>query len=276
MRGGVAAGVWYDGVHSLLAEVQKNCQCILAQKQDSWESLFAHQKFIVFASMGLHPYEIHKQWLLPDGQFNEEKIQHDEKMFFERVDQHRNKLFAIGETGFDLSRDVMSHPNCKKITKQDLISLQLRAFACCVAAAAKYQLPLIVHSRQAWQLTIQELERSLSILNVPRAMIHCFGGPKEDFPKLYKLNILASFGGVTTWQRAQKIREACQHCPPSLLLLETDSPDLPPDDVDGNRPEHNDVSRLPQIANSIAGYRNVPVSELAATCSQNLKSFLGF
>ena len=105
-----------------------------------------------------------------------------------------------------------------------LLSLQMRVFDAVVALGRREGLPLIVHSRGAWGLTLDRVLRARAETGL-NIMIHCYGGPAQDVRRLTDAGILLGFGGVPTWHKARKVREAFLVCPDDHLLVETDAPE---------------------------------------------------
>jgi TatD DNase family protein len=172
----------------------------------------------VFVAVGRHPHE--SGGLDPEGM--------DE---IERFARHP-KVRAIGEAGLDFYRDYAPRDD------------QQLAFELQIELAIRLHLPLIVHTRSAEVDTFKMLER-YSSHGVP-IVIHCFsltGWVDECIERGY----YCSFAGNVTYPQAKELRRAADLVPDELLLVETDSPFLAPQDFRGKPNE-------PAFVRSTAAY----------------------
>ena len=217
---------------------------------------------------------VHENWISNNGIINHVEIEKDINLFHEILARHLNIIYAIGETGFDLSKEILNHPKCKFSTKKNLIDIQSIAFETCINAAIKYDLPIILHLRAPWQLCMQKIRwaKNEGIKNI---MIHCYSGSAEELKNLSKLSVYCSFGGVPTWKKSIKNRNAFVKCDPLLRLLETDSPDLPPEIPNFEKLIENEPGNLKEIAQILAPYLNISDIELIKSSNENTLRFLG-
>lgn len=182
---------------------------------------------------------------------------------------------AIGETGFDLSEKVLRNGRALGLSSSQVLGLQWQAARGCLAIAARHRLPVVVHSRAAWAETCSLIEIAMLEAPASRIMVHCFPGSAPEAARLSQKGVYLSFGGVLTWQRSRRMKEAIRACAPKRLLLETDAPDLSPELSDGSRPAVNSPVYLPDIAHAAADLLGVTVHELAQLSLSNLLSYLG-
>ncbi|MDR2864346.1 MAG: TatD family hydrolase [Spirochaetaceae bacterium] len=119
---------------------------------------------------------------------------------------------AIGECGYDRRENPSSPPE-----ETELLELQLNL-------AQQYQLPIIIHSREAPQETIQTLRRFPGT----QGIIHCFSYGPQEAKEFLDLGYYISFAGNLTFKNALNLREAIAVIPSDRLLLETDCPFLAP------------------------------------------------
>ncbi|MEY4065959.1 MAG: hypothetical protein RIR26_2167 [Pseudomonadota bacterium] len=269
VRGAVNAGVWWDAFDGLLKESDLH----LAARVNSaieFDSLFSSEaRFQLLPCLGLHPMEIAARWKDERGLFCLEKAKRDVHGLQDCAVRNSEFIWAIGETGFDLSKTVLNG----WAEKNELLKAQDFGFEACFELALRLGLPLVVHSRSAWQTTRERLS-SASRSGLRSFMIHCYGGPAEDLPWVASLGGLASFGGVMTWPDAKRMKQACRACPEASFLLETDAPDLAPVQTDGSRPELNEPSMLNRIAAVAAELRGVTLDEIILLNYRNLRHFL--
>lgn len=164
----------------------------------------------IYYALGLHPIYRHQQ--------------SDLEYLNSQLAQNNSKLVAVGEIGLD-----------DYIDGADL-SQQLFFLSAQLDLAKQYQLPVILHSRKAHPL----LYRTLKNAKLPNVgVIHGFSGSYEQAMQFIRLGFFIGVGGVISYPRANKTRNAISKIPLSAIILETDSPDMPLYGYQGqpNRPE---------------------------------------
>lgn len=160
-------------------------------------------------------------------------------------------VVGIGEAGFDLHYRYSPEP------------AQEEAFRAQVRLAHLLDLPLVVHSRLAWEQTFRVLEEEAS----PRSVVfHCFTGGAEDARRAASLDAYVSFSGIISFPSAGDIRQAAAVVAPERLLVETDSPFLTPVPHRG-RP--NEPALVPVVGAALAAATGRPVEEIAMLTSEN-------
>lgn len=267
--GNLSAGVWWDQFLKLKSDYSR---WILPRTQNAEglrSSCAASNDYLVLPALGLHPMEIATRWKDSLGGFDKKKAMEDVEQFCAMAEHHTELIWAIGETGFDASADV------KKdwINKTLLLEAQTFAFGASVDLAVRFNRPLIIHSRSAWQHTVEALKQAFE-RGLKRFMIHCYSGPAGDLAWVAQNGGFASFGGVLTWPTAKKVQQACVQCPASALLLETDSPDLSPVLADGLRPVHNEPRFLREVSFKAAELRDQSVEDVTQLSFENFLRFL--
>lgn len=167
----------------------------------------------------------------------------------------RPGVVAVGECGLDYHYDHSPRP------------AQREAFAAQVALAHEHGLPLVIHTREAWDDTFAILDDT----GVPeRTVMHCFtGGPDEAEASLERGAHL-SFSGIVTFKTADDLRAAAVVCPLDRLLVETDSPYLAPVPHRGrpNRP-----ALLVHVGEALAAAKGVTVEAVAEVSWDNAERF---
>jgi TatD DNase family protein len=209
--------------------------------KDSIEGMFAlEQKYPAncFPMMGLHPGSVSATW--------KEDLAVIETHLFSR------NVIAVGEIGMDLYWD-------KTYQKE-----QAEAFRMQVQWAKKLNLPIVIHAREAFD----EIFEILDELNDDslKGVFHCFTGTVEQAAKInayggFKLGI----GGVLTYKKAG-LDEVLKSIPLEMMILETDSPYLPPTPHRGKR---NESAYLVNIAEKLADVKQVPLREVAQITTLN-------
>jgi TatD DNase family protein len=151
---------------------------------------------------------------------------------------------GIGETGIDLYWDPST------------LDRQLEAFTIQATWAAEFDLPLIIHSRQATTVVLDCLEK-LAISPL-RGVFHCFSGNQEEIERIARLgNFYFGIGGVITYKKAG-LFEAASLIPIEKLVVETDSPYLPPVPFRGKR---NEPSYTRVIVDTLANALGLTIGE---------------
>ena len=145
--------------------------------------------------------------------------------------------------------------------------VQRVAFVEQIQLAHSSGLPLIIHSRDAWEDTFEILDE----VGVPdKAVFHCFTGGPHELDQALARSIMVSFSGIVTFPSAPELQEAARLCPIESLMVETDAPYLAPVPHRGkkNRPELVSV-----VGEYIAELRGDPVGVLAAQSTKNAREF---
>lgn len=182
----------------------------------------------VYGAIGFHPTEL-------------DDVTDDDYKFLE--DNIKNKkIVAIGEIGLDYHYEDTD----KEKQKYHFIK-QLEL-------ARKYDLPVIIHSRDC----IQETYNILKEYPV-RGVLHCYSGSLEMAREFIKLGFFISVGGIITFKNAKNIIEVIKNIDLSYILLETDSPYLTPEPY---RKYKNESMYIPVIANKIAEIKGISVDEV--------------
>ncbi len=165
-------------------------------------------------------------------------------------------IVAVGEAGLDYYYEHSPR------------AAQREAFAAQIQLAHERSLPLIVHTRDAWDDTFDVLDAE----GTPnRTIFHCFtGGPAEAERCLDRGGHL-SFSGIVTFKNATEVQAAALACPLDRMLVETDSPYLAP------APHRGSVNRpawVPHVGTFIADLRDQPVDTIAtATTTRAIEIF---
>lgn len=188
----------------------------------------------VYASLGFHP----------------ESLNDFKKEYLSVIEENIEDIVAIGEIGLDYHYD--DYPR----------DLQKRLFELQLQLADKYDKPVIVHSREATEDTINILKKYPNV----KGAIHCFSGSKETAQIFIKMGYKLGFGGVTTFKNA-KIIEVIKAIPDEFILLETDSPYLAPTPLRGTKNEPNIIL----IAQFIAENKGISLETLSEITEKNIK-----
>lgn len=194
----------------------------------------------VWATVGLHPHDASKladEW---DG-------------LVELAGA--DGVVGIGEAGFDLY-----YRHSEPDAQDEAFRAQLRL-------ARERGLPLVIHSRDAWDETFGVLETE----GVPdRTVFHCFTGGPEEARRALALGCWLSYSGIVSFKTAEDLRAAAAITPADRMLVETDSPFLAPVP---HRGKTNQPAFLPAVGAALAAARGETVDAVAATTRRNALAF---
>lgn len=171
---------------------------------------------------------------------------------------------AIGEIGLDY------------YYSPDNVKAQLSLMEAQLDLARRTRLPVIVHSRDAENDTVELLQAHARQWRGDAGRIgvlHCFTGSESFAGRLLDLGFMISFSGIVTFRNADPLRAVSKLVPPDRLLIETDSPYLAPVP---HRGKVNEPAFLPAVAAVVAAARGVLVEEIAATTCRNAERLFGF
>ncbi len=212
------------------------CIGISADNADAVQALAARWSD-VYCTIGVHPLDLEAEkpptadWLLA------------------RVQQPR--VVGIGETGLDYHYQPEAAP------------LQREAFALHLDVARQTGLPVVVHTREARQDTLDLLRSA----DLPQAgVLHCFTEDWDMARAALDMGYYISLSGIVTFRNADMLRDVARRVPADRLLVETDSPYLAP-------VPHRGKSNLPEyvadVAQFLADLRGVPLETFAAQTTEN-------
>lgn len=163
------------------------------------------------------------------------------------------KYYGIGETGIDLYWDTTFKAQ------------QIEAFEIQIDWAKKYNLPIIIHSREALDKTIELISKNQD--GTLTGVFHCFNGNIEQCRKIQEIGFYMGLGGVITYKNA-KMAEVVAAMNINNMILETDAPYLSPVPYRGKR---NESSYIPVIAEKVSEYRNDSIADIQTQTTMNAK-----
>ena len=165
----------------------------------------------VFVAVGDHPCE-HNQEVTPMPKDKFRKL----------IQDNLKHIAAIGETGLDL------HHN-DKFLPQQLQSLQDH-----IDLAQEFDLPIVLHVRP-YETCFDPIWQVLEERDVKKAIFHCYSGNMQQAQKIWSKGYKTSFSLIVTYPKNTELKEVYQTCPFENLLIETDSPFLPPQSKRGQK-----------------------------------------
>ncbi|MFP4203510.1 MAG: TatD family hydrolase [Opitutales bacterium] len=203
-------------------------------------------------SVGLHPGSVDEEWSDAVSQLS---------TFFAPP----NCPVAFGEIGLDYF-----HLPQDPVEAGDIMLLQESAFRRQLSLAGELDVPVIIHSRDAFNDTFRMIDESEVAWS--RIVFHCYSYGPDEIEALNERGARASFTGIATYKSAKAVREALQKQGIERLMLETDCPYLAPEP---HRGKTNEPAFLKPIAASCADALGLPAEELAERTTANTRSFFG-
>ena len=186
---------------------------------------------------GVHPTHIKEHY--------KEELDHVSSLLNQR------NFCAIGEIGMDLYWD-------KTYVKE-----QQEAFDLQIQLAKKYELPFVIHCRDAFDEVFEVLDgHDPTDL---RGIFHCFTGTLEQAKRVLAYNLKLGIGGVVTFKNG-KLDQFLNQIPLSEIVLETDAPYLAPTPYRGKR---NESSYIQEVASKVAAVYRLPIATIAEQTSKN-------
>jgi len=134
--------------------------------------------------------------------------------------------------------------------------------------ARDHDLPVLLHCRKA----NDELLKHLRKIRVRGGVAHAFNGSPQQADAFIKLGFKLGFGGAFPWPRANNLRRLAVDLPLDAIVLETDSPDIPPAWIGRGR---NAPGELPRIAQTLAELRGIDDAAVAQATSRNARELFG-
>ena len=197
-----------------------------------------------YSSVGIHPHHS-EQW-------NQETLDKLTKLAGEE------KVVAIGEIGLDLHQ-YTDYPKPRLEDQTKMLHDQ-------IGLAVEKNLPVIFHCRDAYEELLGEIAQYKGKI---RGVMHCFIGSLDQAEKFLSFGLYLSFTGNITYKNNDSIREVAKNTPNDKILIETDSPYLPPEPHRGRR---NEPIYVKMVASKIAELKNLSLEEVAAATSDNAKT----
>lgn len=210
--------------------------CDLASSR--WAVELARPEEGVYAAAGIHPHDA-AEWTAGAEPEIRELLA-------------KPGILALGEIGLDFYRNLSPREE------------QYGAFRAQLELALELDLPVVVHTRESVTPSLDVIEpyarRGLC------GIMHCWSGTVEEARRARDLGLLLGVGGVVTYNKPGALPEVVAESPLESLVLETDSPYLPPVPHRGKR---NEPSHLPLIAEKVAAIKGIDTESAAAAAREN-------
>lgn len=235
----------YKEYYEDLDEILKNCQENKINRminngcdsKSNQEVLYLITKYPnMYGALGIHPESV--------DTYKEEDL-----IWLEKNIKNK-KIIAIGEIGLDYHYTKENKEEQKSLFEHQL------------SIAENENLPVIIHSREATEDTINILKKYKT-----KGVIHSFSGSKETAKIYIKMGYLLGINGVITFKNS-KLKEVIKDIPLENIVLETDSPYLTPEPFRGKR---NEPARILDIARFICDLKSISLEELSKITNANIK-----
>jgi TatD DNase family protein len=199
----------------------------------------AHRFDDMYCSVGVHPHNVEEEGVVPSAEI---------------VGRTGDpKVIGIGETGLDYFYDHSPREQQKASFREH------------ITACRETQLPLIVHTRDADDDTMDILEDEMGKGAFP-GLIHCFSSTRELAQRSLAIGFSISISGIATFKSAQELRDIIVDVPAERILVETDAPFLAPIP---NRGKRNEPAFVADTAARVAELKAMDNQALSAASTEN-------
>ena len=193
----------------------------------------------LYSSVGIHPHEAIK-W---------------DKDSYDKIKNYaqEEKVIAIGECGLDFYYNYSPK------------EVQLKIFKEQIKISNEVSLPLIIHTRDAFNETIEILKE---LKPVCKGVLHCYTGDLNTANEVINLGFYISFSGIITFKNAGDLKNVAKQIPLDKTLIETDCPFLTPIPHRGKR---NEPKFVKLVAEELSKIHNKSIEEIGEITSENAK-----
>lgn len=229
----------FDMAKDALENNIKHLMCV-ATKVSDYETLKALKKQysnFINISLGQHPCDIN------DPNFNYKN--------FEEIVKTDKNIIAIGETGFDIQGDL---------------KMQRKFFDLHAEIANKFELPIILHTRDVEEETISALKNWPAL----KGVFHCFTGSAKLADFAQEIGWKISFSGIVTFKSAEYLRDIAKNILLENMLIETDAPFLAPVPMRGKPNKASYVKYVGEFIASLLNKKNEDFAKIMETNYFNL------
>ncbi len=231
-----------DDVDGILMDAEKNnvkkiiiSGCDAKSIRDGLEIIYRYPS--IYMTIGFHPDEVDN---ITDKDINDLEI----------LIKTNKKIVGIGEIGLDYYHNDMNKERQREV------------FIKQIELAEKYNLPIVVHSRES----IGEIYDILKEHTKVRGIIHCFSGSIEMAKQFIELGFYLGIGGVITFKNS-KLKDVISELPLENVVFETDSPYLAPEPYRGHT---NYPKNIKIVAQFIRKLKNISLEEVTNITTNNV------
>jgi TatD DNase family protein len=199
----------------------------------------------IFGALGYHPHDA-------------DDITQDDLVLLAKQ-LHHARIVAVGECGLDYHYMHSSPDN------------QQRIFRAHLDIAADLQKPVVIHTREAFDDTMNILDEYAGRLK--GVVLHCYGGEAAQTRRVLDAGFFISFTGTVTFKRSDALRDVAKTIPLDRLMIETDCPYISPQPVRNTRP--NEPALLVHTARCLADVHGLALEEFAEKVTRTSETFFG-
>lgn len=218
--------------------------------RDSREAYsFAKDKNDLVWTVGIHPHDV-------GNEFNQENIALMREVLAGSWNGEElvKMPVAVGEIGLDYFRNLSP------------VDIQKQSFAEMLGVAKEFDLPVVVHIRDAYEDAFQILADS----GHTKIVLHCFSGGLKEADLAWSRGYITSFSGVVTYPKNLELQEVVKRAPNNLFMVETDCPFLAPQKFRGQRNEPAFVAETARFIAELRGVEPVLVAGLTTANAESL------
>lgn len=197
---------------------------------------------------GIHPLEITDQW----------------ETQLEKLRSFLPHCVAVGEIGLDF-HGIFSQENIPQI------KLQMKVFEKQIRIAQVYNLPIVIHCREAFFAVKEILQYTR--MDMHRVLFHCFVEDLESAKWVLSEGGFVSYSGILTFKKPGNTHITAKYANPNQIVIETDSPCLAPSPFRG---QTNSPQNVRFVAEKLAELKAIPLSQCVQYTSENTRRFFNF
>lgn len=238
----------------------------------------------LFAAVGCHPIhlaaDITEKTLFEGKEYSfvTKKEEFVAEKYQQLIDQNKESVVAIGETGLDYYHFQSEKDLNVKEEFEKQQEIQKKVFQEHISLAQLNNLPLILHCRGSKETSYKAYDDMIAIIEKSNSkneqaqygnlqgVIHCFAGNLKQAKKFVDLGFYIGVNGIITFKNAKEIQNIIKEIPLKKIILETDCPYLAPEPFRGKR---NEPKYIPVIAEYIAKLKNISVEMIAKNTTKN-------
>ncbi|RJP47740.1 MAG: TatD family deoxyribonuclease [Armatimonadetes bacterium] len=212
-----------------------------------------------YSSVGLHPHESSR---MTSTESIQQYIEDLEKIY----QTNPEKIVAVGECGLDFFFEGNIDFTPSSLSVDEMKKLQIKLFVTQINLSKKLNLPLIVHSREAWEdIFVPELQGM-------NGVFHSFTGTEIEARKILDLGFYLGFTCIITYPKNEHLRQIIKNTPLDKILTETDCPYLPPQTQRGQR---NEPANIVEIIKTIAEVKGISFNKVDEATYTNARQLFG-
>ncbi len=210
----------------------------------------ADQYDFIWTTAGIHPTDLG------------ENIERDLEQVFKYA-KNEEKVVGIGEIGLDYYHDKFPHED------------QMAYLIGQLNIAKQLKKPAILHCRAGKfagenSKVFPDMLKALKEVKFTNGVMHCFSGSYKEAFEFLDLGLMISFTGIVTYERNEELRRIIKDMPLNRMMIETDSPFLPPKKYKGKK---NEPAFVIEVAKTIADVRGMDVDEVLDITTKNAEKF---